>query len=359
MNSVAMRFDYCTSLALGGIAKLLALLYSLERHHRNAYVVWVLCESKDVEEALERLELKNLKLVLFEDFEKDQPELIAVKPHRDPFEYNCTLRPAWIRYVLEREEEIECVTYVDTDLYFFSDPAPLYEQFRNASVLLTPHRLSSLSKRLGINTDVVGNFNAGWVAFKKDSASRKLLDWWHDRCVEWCFRIPTVGRFGEQKYLDAFPVISTQVAVVEHLGANVAPWNMNDFHFVSQDDDGLLVEDQRLVFFHFHALKIEGESSFKVEREIGKTAMQLTNPSYVLPRKVERLVYRPYLKDLRYALSELSAHGISGPQMIADKSLIDYFNKKTKTVLIVWWAHAVYFYLGFTKLLSDVFRPAK
>jgi len=298
-----MYLDFCTSLALNSVPKLAALLNSLESHVKDRYTMWVLCEELETLRAVEKLSFKTVKTILFDDFEHSDRDVLAIKSERDAFEYNCTLRPAWMLYLLKSASDIEWLTYVDTDLFFFDDPYPIYEEAVDSSVLITLHRLSKLAVISGIDVNVVGKYNAGWVAVKNDDDARKVLSWWRERCLEWCYRIPSDGKFGEQKYLDDFESVSDKVSIVKQIGANVAPWNMNNFKVWVSHDGKVMVENNSLIFFHFHALKIPGESSFKVDVELGKDVFQLTSPGYIISNEIRQHIYNPYLRALSQYLS--------------------------------------------------------
>ena len=298
-----MYLHFCTSLALNSVPKLAALLNSLESHVKDGYTMWVLCEELETLRAVEKLSFKTVKTILFDDFENSDRDVLAIKSERDAFEYNCTLRPAWMLYLLKSASDIEWLTYVDTDLFFFDDPSPIYEEAVDSSVLITLHRLSKLAVISGTDVNVVGKYNAGWVAVKNDDDARKVLSWWRERCLEWCYRIPSDGKFGEQKYLDGFESVSDRVSVVKHIGANVAPWNMNDLKVWVSHDGKVMIENDSLIFFHFHALKVFGESSFKVDDEFGKNIFQLTSPGYIISNEIFKYVYDPYLETLIKYLS--------------------------------------------------------
>ena len=73
-------------------------------------------------------------------------ELTTVKKDRSRLEYYYTCGPAFIRYLMERYPRIDMITYLDADLYFFSDPAPLFEEFEGHSIGVVGHHLPQFRK---------------------------------------------------------------------------------------------------------------------------------------------------------------------------------------------------------------------
>ena len=89
--------------------------------------------------------------------------------------------------------------------------------------------MSDHAKLTGVDEKIVGKFNAGWISFKKNSESNKILQWWRKQCIKICSRFPIDGTFGEQKYLDEFESLGSNVKVIENVGLNVAPWNISNY----------------------------------------------------------------------------------------------------------------------------------
>lgn len=299
----SIPLHFCTSLGTNSLPKLVTLYWSLLRHCRRPFVFWVLSDGEEVHRLLSLLNLPNARLVRLSEFEKDDLPLLAVKSGRDVFEYNCTLRPSWILYLLSRYPEIDFLTYMDTDLYFFSDPQALYHQISDHSIILSEHRYSSNFAKLGLNPGWSGIYNAGWFAFKNDEKARAALTWWRERCLEWCRRIYEDGKFGEQKYLDDWLTRFPGTVALDLIGGNVAPWNISDYQLSIDQFNQVLINGESLKFYHFHALQLRSESSFKVTDEVGANVKQLTNSNYILTRKQIRLIYKPYIRELQEAIS--------------------------------------------------------
>lgn len=292
---------FCTSLAMSGLPKLITLYWSLRRHCLSNFVIWVICDGDDVYKAIHKLRLENINLVYLREIEAWDQDILRVKGDRNPFEYNCTLRPCMMKYLITLNPQITFLTYFDTDIYFLSDPSPIYDEYENASILLTPHRYSRYVRLMGITSHKSGVYNAGWLAFKNNNIGLEALGWWRDRCIEWCRDIYEDGKYGEQKYLDELYERSNGAVAIHH-GANVGPWNISDFQLNVDHIGQLYVDEKKLYFYHFHALKISNDESFKVSQNLGFHTTQITNPSYIITPRQKKLIYAPYIRELKKAL---------------------------------------------------------
>jgi hypothetical protein len=136
-----------------------------------------------------------------------------------------------------------------------------------------------------------GHYNVGWLTFFRNDAGLACLNWWRSRCIEWCHDRPEPDRYADQKYLDRFEQLFAGVHVITHPGANLAPWNVAG-HAIELASDGLRVDDQQLIFFHFQGLRRLAGHVY--DSNLGSYGAHLT------PALREH-VFRPYLKALRDA----------------------------------------------------------
>ncbi len=191
---------YCTYFDHNYLSRGLALYQSLQRHAPGSRL-WVLCLSDACYRALVALDLANLVPRRLADFEAADPEVAATRPDRSLIEYYFTCSPAWKLYVLNNEPDAEWVTYLDSDLFFFASPEPIYAELKDAAFGIIPHhftkRLASM-RRFGI-------YNVGWVSVRHCDQGIAALRWWRERCIEWCHDFVDGDRFADQRYLDRLP----------------------------------------------------------------------------------------------------------------------------------------------------------
>ena len=199
---------------------------------------------------LVQLKLPNVHLIPLEDFEAGDEKLLRAKENRRLIEYYFTCTPSLPLFILNRHPEVDRITYLDADLFFFSSLIPLYDEIGTHSIAIIEHRFPPHLR----HSDIHGIYNVGWLSFKRDEHALACLQWWREQCLEWCYDRVEDGRFADQKYLDAWPDRFPGVVVLRHKGANVAPWNVSNY-IVREDRGRIWVDEQPLIFFHFHGLK--------------------------------------------------------------------------------------------------------
>lgn len=254
----------------------LALHMSMERHVKD-YTLWILCVDDIAYEVLTKLNLPNVRLLQLSQLETT--ELLSVKPTRSKGEYCWTLTPFAPRFVFEADSSLQRVTYIDADLWFRKDPAPIFKEFNGAGkhVLITDH--AYLPEYDSSATS--GQYCVQFMIFTR-KGSEVVRRWWEERCIEWCYARVEGGKFGDQKYLDDWPERFVDfVHVLHDKELTLAPWNAMRFPY------------GRSVFYHFHGVRIVSDNKINI------------GPS-PLPKCLIQNVYQPYFSDLKIVIMALS-----------------------------------------------------
>lgn len=297
---------YCTLFDRNYLPRGLALHRSLMRHG-GEFLLHVLCLDGATRQALSSLALPRTALISLDDLEARDPELRAVRPGRAPAGFYFTCKPVLLGYLLEHHADAQRVTYLDSDLYFFSDAASAEREFAHSPVALSPHRFSAHNEHRAR----YGRFNAGWVSVDCSGEARRFVRWWRDRCIEWCNLVVEDTRFGDQKYLDRVPELFPGTAVVA--GAiNLGPWNL-DPGVVQLSANGVTIGGRPLVVFHFHGVQ---RMLFDVY-DCGLYEYRVH-----LSPEIRDGIYRPYLRELaacsrQAAAVAASERAASGPVTLA------------------------------------------
>ncbi|MEP6596727.1 MAG: hypothetical protein ABJA71_12310, partial [Ginsengibacter sp.] len=243
---------------------------------------------------LKKLNLTNATIIGLKDFENEN--LLAVKEKRTSAEYCWTCTPSIIDYTIKKYKVASC-TYVDADLYFYDSPSVLINEMPSTySVLITPHRYTPQHDI----SETAGFYCVQFLTFKNNADSLKVLEWWRDACIEWCYNRVEDGKFGDQKYLDDWPQRFRGVVwELKNLGGGVAPWNVQQYEFRNQNEKIKGIEKAtnrkfNLIFFHFHACSFKKEIS-----PFSKKVMLDYYSGYQLPKSSVKYIYKPYAKLLK------------------------------------------------------------
>ncbi len=289
-----MTRHYCSYFDHRYLVRGLAMIRSLRRFEPEA-VIWVLCLSDTCYDWLSRLSEPGVRLIRMSELERADPVLARCKSTRSLIEYYFTCTPALVCYVLGLSGRDDIVTYVDGDLFFFSDPKPLFDALSDGSVSIIPHRYPDRLKA----RERFGVFNVGWLSFRHDERGLAVADWWRARCIEWCFDILEGDRFADQKYLDRFQHLFEGVVVLDHPGANLAPWNLAR-HTLGMAAGRLTVDGEPLIFFHFRGVK-----------EVNRHLYLARHYPFRAPFNffVRKHLYRPYIDELRKIAIEIQDFG--------------------------------------------------
>ena len=279
-----MKHTYCTLLDSTYLLRGIALYTSLVRHAPDAELT-VFCFDDRAAEVLGDLRLRSMSVVTLDQLKAYRPELRAVEANRTRAELCWTTTPVLPLYMFDSIPGLREVTYLDADLMFFSDPQPVFEEMGDASVLITPHRYAPPH----LHHQVAGIYNVQFLTFRNDQRGRRCLEWWRDRCQEWCFARLEDGKYGDQKYLDDWPTRFTGVHALACKGAGVAPWNLCAYE-IRTSAEGVLIDGDPLIFFHYHGLRL---------RENGRH--RLASPGYLVSRRARETIYGPYLDALAEA----------------------------------------------------------
>ncbi len=288
--------NYITLLDNSFLPQVLALHKSMERHTKN-YILWILCLDDETFIVLKKLQLDKVKLLELNLFETEK--LIEVKKHRSRGEYCWTLTPYSPKFVFDSDPSVDRVTYIDADIWFRNNPAPIFQEFEESGkhVLITEHSYAAEYDQ----SEFVGRFCVQFITFSryKGEVVRK---YWENMCTEWCFARFEDGKFGDQKYLDDWPQRFTDyVHVLKNKEYALGPWNAIRYPYGAS------------IFYHFHDLRIKNE--LNVERD----------SYYHIPKVVKDQLYDKYTIDLFDSIKTLKKVGYQIKYQVRTKNRLVLF----------------------------------
>lgn len=256
---------FCTLFNIAYLDKAITMYYSLEEVS-NGFTLYALAMDDRCYDILVDLHFKNLKPIKLSDFEDD--DLLKVKPDRTFGEYCWTCSPSLISYVLREYNEPHC-TYIDADLYFFSDPIVLMGEMvqKHASVLIVGHRFNTYNRDLMCRT--VGRYCVQYNTFLNDENASVLLETWRQQCIAHCSCDGDGVHWADQKYMDNWTTDYDFVHETLNMGAGIAPWNFSQYMLSSINDTGCVIVSKdkinySTVFYHFENLSYIDAKTVKI-----------------------------------------------------------------------------------------------
>ncbi len=279
--------NLCTLFDSNYIDRALVMYDSLTNVCDN-FVLFVIAFDEPCLNALRELDPAHMTVIYYDEFEDN--ELRKAKSNRSRREFLWTCSGYCIRYLMKRYN-LSDLTYIDSDLYFYSSPERALNSFldSNCDAAIISHRFSNHPENI-YTAETYGKYCVEFNTFKNTPNGMVILNWWINKCIECCTETAKDGLFGDQKYLDMFKELFEGVYVYDDFGMGIAPWNIDEY--VQKGDlikNKLTHECGKLVFYHYHSLDVfpDGSSNIRV----------FIRPGHHDKSLVESL-YKPYIKKL-------------------------------------------------------------
>lgn len=276
--------NFCTLFNFNYLARGIAMYESLEKSTADFHL-YVFAFDDDCYTYLRENPRENLTVISLQEFE--YPQMLEIKATRSMAEYCWTSTPFTILYCISNFS-LDACTYLDADMIFYQDPTPLITEMGEKSVLISEHRYPKLYDQSWYS----GIYCVQFMCFKNTAEGMEVLNWWKDKCIDWCYSYLDKGRFGDQKYLDDWTTRFSSVHVMQHPGGGLAPWNLERYEFQESGKKLQLrfkgsSKWDDLIFFHFHGLKFYTTNN-----------VMLAGPLYPISMLLKDQIYFPYVQRL-------------------------------------------------------------
>ena len=302
---------FCTIVTKTRLYQGLALLTSLNQVMGDDFILFVHCIDEASYKLFKKIEAKNVSFIR----EKKLDERIRmVKAERKIHEYCWTLKPVICEYVLTSYPSVKRITYLDSDLFFWSDPRQIFKNQPDCSVLLSieekyhPNINPRIVQR---KSKITGIYNSGFISFKNDDSGVQAVKWWKEKCMEGCRIAPEEGLFGDQKYLDDLSTLFLSCCDITTPGVNIGPWNVLKYQFFNVNDS-ILVDENLLIFYHFSGLRVAAKEDIQFV--------------YRVNRKKLPFIYRLYINAIKEVIELLEKLDPDFNGFAAETDLQKYWN---------------------------------
>lgn len=273
---------YCTYFDINYFHQGMTLISSLQKYEPDS-LIYVLALDDSVKKIITD---PHINLLDINDLKASFPELVEMHKKRKKVEFYFSLTPYLIKYIANLYAHQPCfINYADADLFFFNSPIEIFTELVKYDVALIPH---GYARKIESKFLKYGTYNVGLVIFNNTPFGQEILEWWRARCEEWCQDIPENGKYADQGYLDQFKKLNGSVFIINHPGANLAPWNIANRKIELVDDQLRVNEQFNLIFYHFHGLK-------KFASYFFPNHLPYRAP---LTKLIKSKIYTPYINNL-------------------------------------------------------------
>ena len=175
----------------------------------------------------------------------------------------CTAVKPWAFKKIFTKHNPDAVIYMDPDTVAYSQLDEIFALLPEHPVVLTPHVTKPATNRENLlDGEMLGSlrhgvFNLGFLALAQHGEGSAFLDWWAQRCLDWCYDDAAKGLFTDQRWIDLAPCFFSTLHVLRHPGYNMATWNLY-YRKLGRNAAGELIvnRDDPLRFFHFSGFDI-------------------------------------------------------------------------------------------------------
>jgi len=265
---------YCTVFDKNYLYQGVTLFRSLQSYSPKFKLYCLALDSESVS-ALRTLNFPELIVVELSNLNPDQVNWI--RPRVTYPQFCWSMQPLICKFVLDAGEP--SVTYLESDSCFFSNPQPIFEELRSASVSLAPHFFADEFKD---SQGTSGKYCTHFNFFRNDHDGRACLEFWREKNFEYAKEHPNV--FPGQTALDYFKEKFKGVVEIENRGAGVAPWNVQQYA-VSKKSHQVLINGQPVIFYHFHQLARYQDGKFGLGE-------------YPFSKQTIDYLYIPYIREV-------------------------------------------------------------
>lgn len=249
-----MKVHVFTVAANNYLPKVRVLLSSLRRHHPDWTLHVLICDALPPPEAVLGLRADEVH-----EIEKlGVPNFTRWAFCHLLIELATAIKPLFMQRLLARAD-CDAVIYLDPDTVVFSPLTQITHALSSHDIVVTPH-IATPERTVD---DIVANeiptlqhgiYNLGFIAVAARTEGCAFAQWWGERTYRYCREDVPHGIYTDQRWVDFVPAFFDKVKIMREPGLNCAPWNLSNRAVTGTAPDGLRVNGEPLVFFHFSHL---------------------------------------------------------------------------------------------------------
>ena len=202
-------------------------------------------------------------------------------------EFSTAIKPFVIQELLENRG-FEEVVYLDPDIELFAPMSPVFDALSGGSNFVLTPKITEPAEFSEFSDDneiiKTGIYNPGFIAVNNSLDVISFLYWWGRRLRFQVVKQPSDKISLDQQFLDFLPGFYKNLAILDNKNLGVAYWNLAQRE-LSKTDQGWLINDQPLIFFHFRGVSPQKPHQLSQDtsrfRENLTSALQALISSYI------------------------------------------------------------------------------
>ena len=175
-------------------------------------------------------------------------------------ELNCAMKPFAAQYLFAHYAP-DILLYIDSDTYVLNHFNWVETQLETHDLLITPHFTNPYPDNhlLPRERDILrsGLYNAGFLGMRKSQTTNQFLLWWASHMTNECYYNFAEGMGVDQIWINLVPLLFKPVCIANHLGLNVAYWNLHERSISFSQEQYWVNHDQALVFVHISGYQFD------------------------------------------------------------------------------------------------------
>jgi len=191
----------------------------------------------------------NIHYLFVSELSIETSQIQSMQAYYDVVEFATAMKPTLLLHLLQ--DLPGTVSYIDPDIYIFSEISHAQEIGEQIGLAITPHRVTGMpflpASPMELSFIRVGIYNLGFICVGKKATS--ILEWWEKRLRWHATQFDVLPYFTDQKWADFFPTFE-QCKILAHKGYNLAFWNIDERPLSIRNAE-FFAGDDELVFVHF------------------------------------------------------------------------------------------------------------
>ncbi len=212
------------------------------------------------------------------------PNLEELWKRYNIIELNTCIKPSYYKHLFSKYPDSEFIIFFDPDIMIFNKLSEVETELEENDFVLIPHIYKPIpvtDKRPNDHDFLnYGIYNLGFLGLKNSKQIHNVfMPWWEERTIKLGYIRTSDGLFVDQLWFNLVPLFFNKISILTHTGYDVAPWNLQERTLSLLDDEIIINNNQKLVFYHFSSYRFNNPGVFfyNYDRNLGRNVEVLNH----------------------------------------------------------------------------------